>query len=369
MTNNLNDVFVSNPLTSLNETDLHYVGEALGGGSFADGGITTANKRKALLKLAATELTVSSGAITITQLTHKIQPESGTSDELDTISGTAAGQWGILFISDDGTDSFTIKHGTGNLSCNGQTDIEWDGGLVVWYSDGTTVFISGGGGGGVSLSAVRVYTSNDTWTKPAGIDHVIVEVVGGGGGGGGCTSATSNAGCGMAGGGGEYAKARIAAASLGSTETVTVGAGGTAGAAGNNAGGTGGTSSFGAHVSAVGGSGGDGNTASSSFPFLGASTGGAGGSGGSGGDVTIPGSSGLNGIKWSASYVQPSIGGASFMSGMAKPETGSDTDENGVAGKQYGGGGTGARSSNDTTNRAGGAGAAGVVIVYEYTFA
>ena len=92
----------------------------------------------------AAELTIASDAITITQGNHKLQPESGTSDDLSTINGTSAGQTGILYISDFGTDTITIKHNVGNILCKNGMDITLSYGMVAWYSNGTKIFISGG---------------------------------------------------------------------------------------------------------------------------------------------------------------------------------------------------------------------------------
>lgn len=220
----------------------------------------------------------------------------------------------------------------------------------------------------VKLTAVRVYTADDTWSKPSGLHHVIVELVAGGGGGGGVSSALSQAAAAMSGGGGEYAKKFLLAADLAATVAVTVGAGGAGGAAGANNGSNGGVSSFGAHVSVNGGVGGDANPSTASLPTTGSTGGGIGGTGGTGGDIHIPGGSGISGVKWTASNVVSSIGGASHLSGQARSAENSLADENGITGAQYGGGGTGARSSNIATNYAGGAGAAGVVIVYEYCY-
>jgi hypothetical protein len=97
---------------------------------------------------AATELTIATGAITITQSAHKLQPESGTADVLSTISGMAAGEVAFLFVSDAGTKTITVEHGTGNISCVGEADIVLSNGMIVCYSDGTTIYVSGGGGGG-----------------------------------------------------------------------------------------------------------------------------------------------------------------------------------------------------------------------------
>ena len=52
------------------------------------------------------------------------------------------------------------------------------------------------------LDAIRIYTSDDTWHKPANLDFVIVLVIGGGGGGGGCPTTGAGEQAASAGGGG-----------------------------------------------------------------------------------------------------------------------------------------------------------------------
>lgn len=100
------------------------------------------------LMVTATEITVSAGVLTVTQDHHKVQPESGTADDIDTISGLADGQWCEIHASDAGTDTLTFKHGTGNLSCFGGSDIALSQGLVRVRLSGSTVYVIGGGGGG-----------------------------------------------------------------------------------------------------------------------------------------------------------------------------------------------------------------------------
>lgn len=318
---------------------------------------------KFLTLKAATELTIASGAITAVQAVHKLQPESGTTDDLVTINGMDAGDILILYVSDEGTDTITIKHGTGNISCVGGDDIALSEGAVICYFDGTTVFVSGGGG--VVFSAIRVYTSNDTWSKPAGLHSIVVEVIGGGGGGGGVTSASSQYAAGGGGGGGGYSKKRVLAASLGATETVTVGVGGNGGEAGANNGSAGGTSSFGAHCSATGGGGGLGQAASATQPRAGGFS--ENGGVGSGGDINSNGSGAPRGMCLAGGTLSGGGGAAGLYSGNRIQNNALNNSSAGLSGVAYGGGGQGASSNNDTTNRGGGNGAAGVVVVYEFT--
>lgn len=205
---------------------------------------------------------------------------------------------------------------------------------------------------------VNVYEVGDspaTWTKPAGLKYVIVEVQAGGGGGGGSTVSNRRGG---GGGGGGYSKKCILDSSLGATETVTTGAGGTGSA--STTGGTGGTSSFGSHCSATGGAGGECDSSTSA--------GGAGGTG-SGGDVNLSGQSGDGGAVFSATddIYKVGSGGDSYFGygGNEAQFMGGTSSTNGNAGGLYGGGASGSGNQNgpDTTGKNGGA---GIVIVTEY---
>ena len=184
-----------------------------------------------------------------------------------------------------------------------------------------------------------------TWTKPAGLKYIEVEVQAGGGGAGGVSSDGNATGGGGAGG---YSKKIIAATSLGDTETVTIGAGG-AGSVNNGA--AGGNSSFGTHLSATGGAGT--NTKGK--------LGGAGGAG-SDGDINIDGGDGGS-AAFDSTYggTTGNNGGASFFGGGGRG-TLSATASNGRA---FGSGGGGITASNDN-DYAGGTGASGIVIVKEF---
>lgn len=207
----------------------------------------------------------------------------------------------------------------------------------------------------------RVYTANDTWTRPTGLKYIIVEVQGGGGAGGGAAATTaSQSSAGTGGQGGAYASSIFSVTQVGATEQVTVGAGGSA--ATGSTGGSGGTSSFGVSgtlVSAAGGAGGTTITASSAEGAgPGADT-----SQSMTGTLQIGGGGGGPGMRgWSGNTCFSGAGGSSHLGngGGAKGAT-----SNGSAGKGYGGGGSGATCTLSQAARPGGAGAAGVVIVTE----
>lgn len=216
----------------------------------------------------------------------------------------------------------------------------------------------------------RVYlaaASPATWTKPAGLAFIEVEVqAGGGSGGGNPATASGTVAASAGGGGGGYTRKLLTAADLAaaSSATVTIGDGAAAPAAGANAGSAGGTSSFAATgistVSATGGGGG-GAGAAESTAGPGPKTPGSGGSG-SGGDVTVSGGDGGAGTTRGGEYLPYNFGGASFMGGTTRGSQNSA----GIAGNTYGGGGSGTSSGNSVAARSGGAGAAGIVIVTEH---
>jgi hypothetical protein len=196
---------------------------------------------------------------------------------------------------------------------------------------------------GAGLLAIR--SRPYTWTKAAGLRYVVAETLGGGGG---TDVVTSNANASGGGGGGGYAKKQIAAATLGATETVTLGCGGIRADSGAPTipQSSGGTSSFGVHCSATGGGAGDDESAATS-------DGGAGGIGSSG-DINSSGGDGTSGNGFENIA---GLGGSSFYGGSVGT---SNAGKNGVP---YGTGAAGEQSSSGGEGFSGGN---GLVIITEY---
>jgi len=113
-----------------------------------------------------------------------------------------------------------------------------------WSAQGS----SGGGVGGIQL-----FTADGSFTVPAGVMSVLVELWGGGGGAGMPPSGIGSLDPGAGGGGGGYVRT-VLAVSPGQVVPVTVGQGGAANCGVN--GGAGGDTTFGALASAEGGQGG-----------------------------------------------------------------------------------------------------------------
>lgn len=216
----------------------------------------------------------------------------------------------------------------------------------------------------VTTVNVQPFSSNGTYTPTSGMKYCIIECIGPGGGGGGVALSTQM-GSGGGGGGGGYSKKYASAATIGASQTVTVGTGGAGGAAGNNNGSNGsGATSVGTICVANAGSLGTGSAAN------GHGTGGAGGTAGTG-DIATVGNGGSPGSA-SASTNTPDgfagRGGAGPLGGQPVGQSvgviaGGSAGNNGG---NYGAGGNGGGSSNSSAAAAGGNGANGYVIITEF---
>jgi len=188
-----------------------------------------------------------------------------------------------------------------------------------------------------------------------------VKLVGAGGGGGG-SAAGSYHSVGGGGAGGGYAEALILVATLGASETVTVGAG-TGAVTSAVVGPDGGTSSFGSLVSATGGEGGRVKPNTVFSWYVGGMTGGI----GTAGDLLIRGGPGEKGGGYGA-LGSGGAGGNSLLGGGAQ-SYGAGASGGSYSGKNadgYGGGGGGAQTNAGGAGRAGGDGGDGIVIVELY---
>ena len=82
------------------------------GKTYCDGGLTLGED---------TELTISSGAITVTSSFHRVDTEGdAATDDLDTINGGKVGQI-LVLRSTNSTKDTTVKHATGNIYLKGAT--------------------------------------------------------------------------------------------------------------------------------------------------------------------------------------------------------------------------------------------------------
>ena len=196
------------------------------------------------------------------------------------------------------------------------------------------------------FNSVQVFTASGTWTRPAGITKVVIEVQGAGGGGG--VAPTSYPEYTLGGSGGGYAKKFIDVSSV-TASVVTVGAAGSGSASPTGApGADGGDSSWvdtaSGGSSTVTGVKGVGGYASYGIVVGGAAT---------GGDINMKGGD----AGWGGQY--GTLAGASILGNAGK--NGYVTSGISTAGSGYGAGGGGRYINTPASD-----GAPGIVIVWEY---
>src|ERR1700733_11610103 len=85
------------------------------------------------------------------------------------------------------------------------------------------------------IITIQTFTTTGTYTPSAGMKYALIEVVGGGAAAGGNQAVTTGGSTGSGGGSGGYSRGIFTAATIGASQAVTIGAGGTgvSGANGN----------------------------------------------------------------------------------------------------------------------------------------
>src|SRR5208283_911002 len=225
------------------------------------------------------------------------------------------------------------------------------GALPSWFALGCSV-------------NVQTFTSSGTYTPSINMKYCIVELQAAGGGSGGCAGGTTAASCSGGGGAGAYAKSLFNNSTIGSSQTITIGAAGTAGAAGNNNAGNASSSSFGTLLVCGGGSGSTGYASSANYITA---YGGLFGSVTTTGNIlNVNGQYGLLGMSIYASSTNiVCMGGQGGNSMLGHGGTGSYLAAGNVS-SGYGAGAGGA--SCTTTSQAGAVGGSGICIITEYIF-
>ena len=87
-----------------------------------------------------TELTIASGAITITQSYHAVDTESdASSDDLTNINGGSAGAI-LVLRAKNSARTVVCKDGTGNLQLSGDFSMDTDNDIITLIFDGSSWF-------------------------------------------------------------------------------------------------------------------------------------------------------------------------------------------------------------------------------------
>lgn len=144
------------------------------------------------------ELTIATGAITVTGVYHTIDTEAdAATDDLDTINGGADGQ--ILYLRTEAdardvtlTTAGNIETGRGKVileNSSRQVQLIYDGEKSKWMLQNNQK----------RLVNIQYFSADGTYTPTAGVTEIDVEAYGSGGGGGGGGGGT-NGGNGGAGG-------------------------------------------------------------------------------------------------------------------------------------------------------------------------
>lgn len=208
-----------------------------------------------------------------------------------------------------------------------------------------------------------------TYTPTTNMLYCFIQICGGGGAGGSALGGSSTIAAAGGGSPGAYAQGWLSAASIGASQSLTIGAAGTPGTAGNIPGNAGGTTTFGTSpvfFTCPGGIGGNGSAANPGTVYA-YNRGGLSANAPSA-DASVIGFVGSGGRTPLFALTVPSL--TAYLSGKGASGNfgtggeGLTTIGAGNAGSGNGSGGGGATAS--TTSTQGGPGTAGIIIITEY---
>ena len=237
-------------------------------------------------------------------------------------------------------------------------------GLTTTGTPSATTFLNGSGVWISAISSINIQTfkTSGTYTPTSGMIYCIVEMVGGGGGGGGTPTASGSTGAaGGAGGSGAYSRGIFSAATIGASQTITIGSGGTVAA--NTTGGNGGTTSLGVLMTAPGGTGGlVGNALGVSIVYVGA----FGANPGTGGYINTGGVPGELGALLLGGNIVSGNGGSSILGAGGLGVTGTNAAGNAALANSGSGGSGSIVFAVTGTTQPGGLGGSGIVLITEF---
>lgn len=300
------------------------------------------------------------------------------SDVLDDVAGLTPAADRLPYFDSATTATLATLTSAGR-SMIGAADVAAQTALLDVFTTALKGLVPSGGSSGTFLRgdatfqdvvtsiSIQVISASGTYTPTAGMKFVLIILIGAGAGGGGADSTDGGSGMGGAGGGaGATCIALMSAATIGSSQSVTIGTKGTGGSASGGIGTAGGNSTLGSLLEAAGGAPGNGAAGSGATSR---SVPGAGGLA-TGGDLNVAGGSGDYGGGVSSGYSRGGRGGGSlFGDGGYGAVAGDSQKTAGGDGAGYGSGGGGAADTNTSGSGdgvVGGDGADGVMFALEF---
>lgn len=279
------------------------------------------------------------------------------------LSGAVVGYqaFGAVMVTGDvcsyaATDGTSWEVGTGTYGSSGDTLARTvilassNSGSAVNWGAGTKNIWLDAPAAAFAPPAIDILTvGSGTYNIRTGALYVRVRLVGSGGGGGNASSNPSASAAGSGGGAGATNEGTFPASVLGTSQSYTVGAGGTS--ASNGA-----QTSFGSLLTAPGGTAGNSGTTSSGYGIVG----GAGGVLGTGGNPVVGGDGG--GGVCQAFNSNLNMGGQGGSNAFGGGVTGG-TSSNGHNAAAPGTGGSGAGANASGQSNTGGIGANGLIII------